>query len=155
MRKTLTLCIVHQNNRVLLGLKKRGFGAGRFNGFGGKVESDETIEEAAQRELTEEAQITAQDLQKLGMLTFIFENNVDILNVHIFKVENFEGEIGESEEMTPQWFPLHEVPFAHMWKDDQFWFPYFLENRKFIGCFAFDSQDEILDYKLREAPELF
>jgi len=36
--------------RVLLGLKKRGFGADKWNGFGGKVElSDASIEAAAAR----------------------------------------------------------------------------------------------------------
>jgi hypothetical protein len=28
---------MHQNENVLLGMKKRGFGQGRWNGFGGKV----------------------------------------------------------------------------------------------------------------------
>jgi 8-oxo-dGTP pyrophosphatase MutT (NUDIX family) len=32
---------------VLLGFKKIGFGAGKFKGFGGKVESGETILQAA------------------------------------------------------------------------------------------------------------
>lgn len=47
--KLLTLVLVVQPGRVLLGMKKRGFGAGRWNGFGGKVQSGETIEDAARR----------------------------------------------------------------------------------------------------------
>lgn len=47
--KLLTLLFVVESDRVLLGMKKRGFGAGRWNGFGGKVDRDETIEEAAKR----------------------------------------------------------------------------------------------------------
>ena len=47
--KLLTLLFVIESDRVLLGMKKRGFGAGRWNGFGGKVDRDETIEEAAKR----------------------------------------------------------------------------------------------------------
>lgn len=42
---------------VLLGLKKRGFGTGKWNGFGGKVEPGETIRQAAIREMKEEAGI--------------------------------------------------------------------------------------------------
>lgn len=42
---------------VLLGLKLRGFGAGKFNGFGGKVEPGERIRDAAMREMKEEAGI--------------------------------------------------------------------------------------------------
>lgn len=56
-KKVLTLCIIHDHPRVLLGLKKRGFGIGRWNGFGGKVEPGETVEAAAKREVLEEAGI--------------------------------------------------------------------------------------------------
>ncbi|XP_044836569.1 7,8-dihydro-8-oxoguanine triphosphatase isoform X3 [Mauremys mutica] len=45
--KLFTLVLVVQPQQVLLGMKKRGFGAGRWNGFGGKVQVDETIEQAA------------------------------------------------------------------------------------------------------------
>ena len=45
----------HTPQRMLLGMKKRGFGMGKWNGFGGKVEPDETVEAAARRELEEEA----------------------------------------------------------------------------------------------------
>lgn len=47
--KLLTLVLIHQNTRLLLGMKKRGFGVGRWNGFGGKVQPGETILEAAER----------------------------------------------------------------------------------------------------------
>ena len=47
--KLLTLLFVLKPGQVLLGLKKRGFGEGRWNGFGGKVQPDEAIEEAAIR----------------------------------------------------------------------------------------------------------
>jgi hypothetical protein len=42
-RKILTLLLIQKANQVLLGMKKRGFGAGRYNGFGGKVEANESI----------------------------------------------------------------------------------------------------------------
>lgn len=64
MKKVLTLCIVHQNSKVLLVMKKRGFGSGRWNGFGGKVSLEETIEAAAKRELKEEVDIETADKVK-------------------------------------------------------------------------------------------
>ena len=45
--KLFTLMLVVKDGRVLLGEKKRGFGMGKWNGFGGKVEAGETILEAA------------------------------------------------------------------------------------------------------------
>ncbi|TSC68139.1 MAG: 7,8-dihydro-8-oxoguanine triphosphatase [Parcubacteria group bacterium Gr01-1014_72] len=55
-----TLVIVHTHPKVLLGYKKRGFGMGRWNGFGGKARAGEIIEDAARRELKEEAGIAAE-----------------------------------------------------------------------------------------------
>ena len=38
--KLLTLVFLRDGSKVLLGMKKRGFGAGKWNGFGGKVNKD-------------------------------------------------------------------------------------------------------------------
>lgn len=38
MTKISTLAYITKENQVLLGLKKRGFGTGKLNGYGGKVE---------------------------------------------------------------------------------------------------------------------
>lgn len=35
--KILTLLLIHQQPRILLAMKKKGFGKGKYNGFGGKV----------------------------------------------------------------------------------------------------------------------
>ena len=84
MKKVLNLCLIVENGKILLGMKKRGFGAGRWNGFGGKVQSEETIEIAAKRELREEAGIEAEFLEKVGIIDFEFKGNPEILQVHIF-----------------------------------------------------------------------
>ena len=47
--KILSLVLIRESARVLLGMKKRGFGQGRWNGFGGKVEKGETILQGAIR----------------------------------------------------------------------------------------------------------
>jgi 8-oxo-dGTP diphosphatase / 2-hydroxy-dATP diphosphatase len=139
MKKILTLCIIHQHPRVLLGMKKRGFGEGRWNGFGGKLKEGESIEEAAKREIKEECNIEVKDLNRIGIVEFNFENNPESLEVHIFKSSDFEGELSESEEMKPEWFNIDEIPFDKMWPSDLYWLPLFLKNRKFKGKFLFDK----------------
>ncbi len=149
MKKILTLCIIHQGNKVLLGMKKRGFGMGNWNGFGGKVEDGESIEDATKRELFEEAGINALDLEKMGVLDFSWKNKPeDILEVNIFKCINFEGVITESEEMKPEWFDADKIPYDKMWSDDKYWIPLFLDNKKFNGKFIFDESNNVLEYEL-------
>ncbi|HEY9582762.1 MAG TPA: 8-oxo-dGTP diphosphatase [Candidatus Paceibacterota bacterium] len=149
-KKILTLAIVHQSPKVLLGLKKRGMGEGRWNGFGGHVEEGETVEEAATRELEEEAGILASSLEKLGELTFEFKEDPTLLLVHLFKVREFAGEPIETDEMRPIWFAETEVPFDSMWPDDFLWFPYFLAGRKFKGYFMLGDQDTLLEHEIKE-----
>lgn len=139
MKKVLTLCIPVAENKVLLGLKKRGLGAGLWNGFGGKVHDKETIIQATLRELQEECNITDGTLSKMGVLDFIFENDPTIFEVHIFKLTNFKTTPKESEEMRPQWFLKNEIPFEKMWPDDAHWIPLFLQNKLFTGKFIFDK----------------
>lgn len=150
----MTLCIVHDKSRVLLGMKKRGFGMGRWNGFGGKVNANETILEAAKRELKEEADINASDLSEMGIIDFEFKGNPEILEVHIFKVNEYTGEPKEGEEMKPEWFNIEEIPFNKMWPDDKYWLPMLLDNKKFEGGFVFGEMGEIVDYRLEEASDV-
>ena len=57
MRHT-TLMLLKKDGKLLLGLKKRGFGLGKINGIGGKVEEGESVEAAAVRETFEEIGVT-------------------------------------------------------------------------------------------------
>lgn len=150
MKKIQTLCIIHQHPKILLGLKKRGFGAGRWNGFGGKLKDSESIEEATKRELSEEAGIVVKEIEQIGIMDFSWDNKPEIIEVHLFKAGDFLGEPKESEEMKPQWFHIDEIPFSKMWSDDIRWMPLFLAGKKFRGNFIFDENDKILDYKLEE-----
>ncbi|KAH1184322.1 hypothetical protein KIL84_014938 [Mauremys mutica] len=152
--KLFTLVLVVQPQQVLLGMKKRGFGAGRWNGFGGKVQVDETIEQAAHRELLEESGLTVDNLQKMGQITFEFVGNSELMEVHIFRADTFHGEPTESDEMRPQWFQLDQVPFSHMWPDDVYWFPLLLQKKLFRGYFKFQGLDTILEYTLRQVEEV-
>lgn len=115
----LTLAIVCRDFEILLGMKKKGFGEGKWNGFGGKVEAGERVEEATKRELLEEAFIEAKKIQKMGVIEFKFRDNLgEKLRVHIFKVDEFSGKEKESEEMIPKWFNIREIPYIKMWPDD-------------------------------------
>merc|ERR1712080_478102 len=109
--KVCTLAFIFEPKRILLGLKKRGFGVGRWNGFGGKVQAGESIEEGAIRELKEESGLTVKSMDKVGILMFEFADDPQLMEVHVFKTEKYSGIPTESEEMKPQWYSKEDIPF--------------------------------------------
>ncbi len=149
MNKILTLCVIVEPNRILLGMKKRGFGAGKWNGFGGKVAEGESIEDAAKREVTEECGLTVESMSAAGIIEFTFEGQDGILEVHLFRVERWSGDVIESEEMRPQWFAIDEIPYAEMWPDDTFWLPAFLKGKSCNGAFHFAPDGSVARQMLK------
>ncbi len=141
MAKLVTnLLIIHQHPRVLLGMKKRRFGAGRWNGYGGKVLDGESIEESLIREVEEEAGVRIQEFEKVGILDFKLEETGEEIEVHLYKGHKFTGELKETEEMTPKWFNIDEIPFTQMWPTDMYWMPLLLKGKKFRGQVVLDRQ---------------
>ncbi|KAJ2139912.1 hypothetical protein IW139_000063 [Coemansia sp. RSA 353] len=136
---TLIFPMDNVRSRVLLGMKKRGFGCNKYNGFGGKVEADETIDEGAIRELNEESGLLATRVDKQGLLLFYFEDNPVAMEVHVYLAREYTGDVVETDEMRPEWFGIHEMPFAKMWADDERWWPYVLRGEKFVGRFWFKA----------------
>lgn len=147
--KLLTLVLILRDDKVLLGMKKRGFGAGRWNGFGGKVHTGETIEEAAKRETREECGIELIEMEEVGIHEFEFEKDRGtILEVHVFCGKTWRGDPIETEEMKPQWFAVASIPYADMWPDDILWLPTFLAGKKFRTKFLFGEGDRVLEQKI-------
>ncbi len=149
-----TLCLVQNNEQILLGLKKRGFGARRWNGFGGKVEPGEAISAAAVREVQEECGITVHNLRQRGILHFTFDNHPDALEVHVFSTSDWEGTPHETDEMRPAWFTATALPYTQMWADDIHWFPLFLAGKDFTATFHFKDFHTIDHFVLNEVAPL-
>lgn len=154
MGKLLTLCIVHEENRILLGMKKRGFGAGRWNGFGGKLNENESIEDAAKREMKEESGLDIENFEKVAIIEFKNYGIEIPFEVHIFNVSTYSGIPVESEEMKPEWFDIDKIPYDKMWPDDTYWLPFFIAGKKFKGKFVFGENDVVLEKELIEVDEI-
>ena len=141
-----TLLFVIREEQILLIRKKRGLGAGKINGPGGRIEAGETPEQAAIRETDEELLIRASGLRPAGELRFQF---VDAYSIHVFvfRADDFEGQPTETEEAIPIWSPVDRIPYDEMWADDRIWVPHMLASRPFSGRFVFEK-DRLLDHEM-------
>ncbi|GAC1376684.1 MAG: NUDIX hydrolase [Pseudarthrobacter sp.] len=131
----VTLCFLTRKfagaAQVLLGTKKTGFGMGKIVGLGGHVEPGETDEEAACREVQEEAGVVVleSDLRDAGVVVFDFPARPDWnMSTRLFVAERWEGEPSESVEIAPEWFDVGALPVERMWQDAAHWLPMALEG---------------------------
>ncbi|KAH9990946.1 hypothetical protein BJV74DRAFT_772425 [Russula compacta] len=152
--------------KILLGYKKRGFGAHLYNGFGGKVEDGELPVQAAVRELKEECGIEA-PLAHCGTLLFVSKGGPEwAFQIELYRADDYGGTLIETDEMRPEWFSaatdiqslaleisemshasLPPIPYDSMWPDDIYWIPLLLANRPFVGRADFDT-DATGKYKM-------
>lgn len=121
---TLIILTNINERKLLLGKKLRGFGTGKYNGFGGRLERtevDPTPAHGAKRELMEEANLSI-DLEEfvkgsVGTLSFTFQDKQHIeMLVHLFHINvDFSGSshgnividpntIRDCDEILPKWF---------------------------------------------------
>jgi ADP-ribose pyrophosphatase YjhB (NUDIX family) len=136
----MTLVYLRRPGMLCLAMKKRGFGAGNWNGYGGKLEAGESVRDAAVREVREESGVIvlARDLEEVARIDFIFKDGKE-LEVHAFLVDRFEGEPEETEEMRPEWYTFDAIPYEKMWADDPHWLPRALRGEKLRGAVHFDT----------------
>ena len=141
------LCFIVKDGRVLLIRKKRGLGAGKVNGPGGKIEPGETALASAIREVQEEVCVTPLDLEERGVLHFQFADGYS-LECAVFVARDLLGEPVETDEAAPFWVPVDAVPYDEMWADDRHWLPEVLGGQSFRGWFEFDG-DMMLSCEVR------
>lgn len=145
--KSTTLCFLVQGDKVLLAMKKRGFGVGKWNGTGGKILDGEMPAHAAIREAHEEigVDIEERDLVPRGKLIFSFKDHPDWDHpCHVFVTEKWVGDPHETEEMRPRWFPQNALPFNEMWADDPYWLSPVLGGNTIDGAFLFDKDGAVV-----------
>ncbi len=151
-RLETTLLLLRKDDEILLAKKKRGFGEGKYNGVGGKLEKGEAPEEAMIRETQEEIGVTPTKYEKMGVVSFVefYKGKKQNVIFHLYVASEWNGVPQESEEMLPKWFNIKAIPYSEMFKDDSYWLPYILENKKINAFFEFDEDWNLLNFKIEE-----
>ncbi len=147
MRQATNCFLINSDGQILLSMKKRGFGVGKWNGAGGKLGPDETAEQAAIREVKEEigVDVDPKDLEKAGEVLYHNPDPNWGMYVHIYIVRKWKGEPAESEEMKPQWYEASEVPALNAWADFKYTFPQTISGKKFKADFAYKADGETIE----------
>ena len=145
-RDVATLLFVIRGGSVLLIRKKRGLGAGKVNGPGGRLEAGETPAACAVREVVEELGVTPTGLTESGVLRFLFVDGYS-MHCYVFRADDCVGDARETDEAAPLWTRLDAIPYAEMWADDALWLPHLIAGRAFAGRFVFDG-DRMLAHEL-------
>ncbi len=153
--KEATLCLLFRDGKILLAMKKRGFGTGKYNGPGGKKNEGEDIETAAIRETEEEIGVKIENMEMMGVIDFYFAHKPDWnQKVSVFRVNKWVGEPTESEEMKPEWFDFDKIPFDKMWADDRYWLKRVIQGKKIRASFLFDQKSEVAENRIKEIDNL-
>ncbi len=150
-----TLLILRKDNKILLARKKRGFGFGKWNGVGGKVEEKETPEEAMIRETQEEISVTPIEYEKIGIIRFVeyIKEELTTNDMHLYIATKWQGVPKESEEMQPKWFSINNLPWEEMFSDDKYWLPLVLKGKKLDAFFEYDKNWNLQKQEVKEKKE--
>lgn len=149
--ETATLMFVLKDGQVLLIRKKRGLGAGKINGPGGRIEQGETPLECAVRETREELCITPQNVRAAGEL-FFHANDMPKIHGHVFTATDYIGTPAETDEAIPLWTPTDHLPLDEMWDDDRLWLPQVIAGKSIRGWFTFIGE-RLVDHAVQIEPQ--
>lgn len=123
---------------MLLIRKKRGHGAGKINGPGGKIDPDESPLQCALRETREEVGINVDDARLMARLRFVDSEDFDWLGF-VFVAPMPDQTPIETDEASPLFAAINDLPLDEMWPDDAVWLPWVLRGRSLTGTFFFRS----------------
>ena len=155
--RKVTLCyLIDKEGLVLIAMKKRGFGVGKWNGVGGKLAEGESVEDALLRETKEEIAVDLKSFRKTGVIRFYFsgeESSKFNQEVHVFIADSWEGEPRESEEMKPKWFHPKDLPLEEMWPDDRYWLKDALNGNYITASFLFDENSNVKESDIQIKPK--
>ena len=147
----ITLLLMIKDGKILLGEKKKGFGKGKLNGPGGKIEPGETPEQGMIRETREEVGITPKKYKEMGTVEFVEWYKGEEQNVifYLYVATEYEGKLKESDELKPYWFDLDNIPYDKMFEDDSYWMPIVLEGNKIQAFFEYDKEWKMVRHEVK------
>jgi len=144
-----------QNDQVLLLQKPR---RGWYVAPGGKMESGESIYEAAIREFKEETNVTPKQVHLKGVYTMVIkegEKQVDEWMLFTFIATEIEGEpFKETREGILSWQPVDQLKFLPMAEGDRTNLLFAVEQAGIqYGTFEYTTDFDLINEKVQQSKE--
>lgn len=148
--KRVTNCILKKGNQILMLQKpKRGW----WVVPGGKMEPNESIQEAINREFYEETHLHLENPQLRGVFTIVIKDKEEIVEewmMFTYYADRFSGELNPfCKEGNLEWKPIEEVlqlPKAH---GDNIYLKHILHSSEIItGKFVYTPDYQLISYSI-------
>ncbi|CAG7636775.1 hypothetical protein PAESOLCIP111_03783 [Paenibacillus solanacearum] len=139
-----TMCLVKQDDHVLLVNRPSKLGFPGWIGPGGKVDFPESLTEGAAREVWEETGLRVKDLVYKGLDEFVDPNQNFRYMVFNYVADSFEGELLQNPpEGELRWFPIREAMNYPMQPWFKRRFPLFFEEGTFEIYGVYDQVEKV------------
>ena len=140
--KLATLCYLRRDGQTLMVhrvKKANDMHLGKWNGLGGKLESGETPEACAVREVYEEAGLVVRNPQLKGFLTFPAFDDFEDWYVFVYVVADFEGELIDSPEGDLRWINNSDLTGLNLWEGDAIFLTWLNHKGIFSAKFIYEN----------------
>lgn len=142
--KPTVLCYIQKNGKTLMLHKmKNDFQHNKWNGLGGKMEHNESPEDAVKREVFEESGLILKKPILKGIITYPQTNNDDYCIAFIFTAKQFSGQLIESREGKPEWIKTTQLKKLNMWQGDKYFLHLLNKKGIFTGKITYDGEKVI------------
>ena len=128
--KNSVLCYIEKDEKYLMlyrNKKKNDVNGGKWIGVGGKLEENESPDEALLREVKEETGLSLTSYKFRGIITFV-SDTWEGEYMYLYTADCFEGEIIECDEGELSWVDKFSVLDLPTWAGDRVFLTRLLDN---------------------------
>jgi len=140
--ETVLVYIEKNESYLLIHKKKKDLNEGKYLGVGGKIEPNETLEEALLRETKEETGLTLLDYQYRGVIYFHSGDYHEIM--HLYTSNNYVGELRPSSEGDLKWVLKSELKHLPMWEGDHYFLDYLDQTDEFFTMHLYYEGENLI-----------
>ncbi|MFA6420582.1 MAG: 8-oxo-dGTP diphosphatase [archaeon] len=147
--KMSVLCYITKNDETLMlhRVKKESDLTnghfGKWNGLGGKIEPNESPEEAVKREVFEESGLKITNPILKGIITYPSTSTDEEWINFVFIAKKFTGNLIECNEGNLEWIKTSQIKKLNLWDSDRLFLPLLTKKGIFTAKITYDKEKVI------------